>query len=229
VPLDGISLVPYLRSANSPSLREFAYAESFNVRNRDRAVRNDRYKLIDLSGAEALYDLLIDPFEQTDLLKGPLSPDKQYALDALRAEFDRLAGRASYFTFGSGCGGVTLGAVSGARPVLGQTFRTRIANLGSGAVAVFGLIGFSRTQWGAYTLPLDLGFLGIPGCRLYTSIDAMVPLPFNNRSATWKLPIPALPELAGWRFYQQGLVIDASANPVGAILTNAGQGCVERE
>lgn len=229
VALDGISLVPYLRAANSPSLREFAYAESFNARIHDRAVRNDRYKLIDRNGSEALYDLLIDPFEQTDLLKKPLSPDEHYALNVLRAEFDRLAGRASYFTFGSGCGGVTLGAVSGARPVLGQSFRTKISNLGSGAVAVFGLVGFSRTHWGTYSLPLDLGFLGMPTCRLYTSIDAMVPLSINHRSATWEVPIPALPELLGWRFYQQGLVIDASANQAGAIVTNAGQGCMERE
>jgi len=97
------------------------------------------------------------------------------------------------------------------RPMRGQTFRAKISNLGSSAAAACGLIGFLRTQWGAYTLPLHLGFPGMTGCRLYTSIDAMVPLPINSGAAKWELPIPSLPELLGMRFDQQGLVFGASA------------------
>ncbi|HIG10329.1 MAG: sulfatase-like hydrolase/transferase [bacterium] len=103
-PDDSVSLVPYLSQPQRPSLRRFVFAELFRPNGpvphakRKRAVRGKRYKLI-RRGREAvndeLYDLLVDRYEEQDLLalpQGALSPLAWRALEQLRAELDRLDG-----------------------------------------------------------------------------------------------------------------------------------------
>jgi arylsulfatase A-like enzyme len=94
---DSVSLVPYLAAPALPSLRTYAYAEMFRPNGpgpyteRQRAVRDARYKLIELYTQSSvphkveLYDLAQDPFEQTNLLLAPLTPDAQAAYTALAA------------------------------------------------------------------------------------------------------------------------------------------------
>lgn len=100
VELDGVSLVPALRDpAASP--RGVLYTERFkpngvvpdglNTSLWKRAIRDDRYKLIedhdpDYGTTLAMFDLAVDPAETTDLLRGTLSPREQQALTALLAE-----------------------------------------------------------------------------------------------------------------------------------------------
>jgi arylsulfatase A-like enzyme len=104
---DSVSLVPYLTDPDLPSIRTFAFAESFRplgfgpYTETHRAIRGARYKLIvdwpapatPESGApqpiERLFDLQSDPFELDDLLLHPtLTAAQEKALTALR---DRLA------------------------------------------------------------------------------------------------------------------------------------------
>jgi len=99
--MDGISIVPTLRGAPGAPVRQYVIAERFtpvgqldpSLWNKyDRMVRDDRYKLIhrELLGIEEFYDLLVDPYETTNLLPGGLSGPQQadyLELTALLASF----------------------------------------------------------------------------------------------------------------------------------------------
>ena len=66
-------------SASAPSVRPWVYAERFKpngegpYRRRERAARDQRYKLIRFRGekADRFYDLAIDPWEANPLPPGP--------------------------------------------------------------------------------------------------------------------------------------------------------------
>lgn len=92
---DSVSMLPYFRNPNA-SIREFAYAESYEPNgpgpytSHDRSVREARYKLIRQIGvADEFYDLLVDPFETADLMPN-LNLAEQAAYDRLLAELVRL-------------------------------------------------------------------------------------------------------------------------------------------
>ncbi len=95
-PEDSVSMVPLFRDPQAEG-REFVYAETFSPNGgtlpfaeHRRTVRNARYKLLRETGApDELYDLTLDPFEQTNLL---INPDAaaMAAFALLEAEFVRL-------------------------------------------------------------------------------------------------------------------------------------------
>jgi arylsulfatase A-like enzyme len=93
---DSISIVPYFADPDA-SLRPNVYTELFTpigsgplYADHLRAARETRYKLIREEGhADEFYDLLVDPFEGTNLLPG-LSTEEQTAFDALEAAFEAL-------------------------------------------------------------------------------------------------------------------------------------------
>ena len=233
VPLDGISIVPYLRNATQAPLRELLYVEQFGNNTDDqRAARGSRYKLIEFvdAGGEALFDLQADPFEQNSLLPGTRTADQQFAYDRLKAELNRLDGRATWFAFGAGCAGsagVPNLAAAGQAPRLGQTLDLTVANLGT-SPSVVGILGFSIERFAGFDLPLDLSALGMPSCQLLVAADVGQPLSPSGGSATWRIPIPASAPLLGNRFYQQVFVVDPTANNLGAVLSNAGYSVIEQ-
>jgi hypothetical protein len=112
---DSVSLKPYFSQPDLPSLRSWAYAENFRPNGfgpyliNNRAVRNDRFKLIEEQNKlhpvriERLYDLLADPFEQTDLLDGSLDPEQAAAYAELQALLAGLHG--PWTDLGSGLAG----------------------------------------------------------------------------------------------------------------------------
>ena len=131
---------------------------------------------------------------------------------------------AGFVRFGAGCAGTrgtpTLAAETDSRPWMGGTFRARLTGTGpSGAAAM--VLGLSRTSWGSQALPLDLGFAGMPTCRLLVSGEGSRSLAVANGSADWILPIPVAVNLAGATLYAQGVVTDPGANAAGAIVSNA--------
>ncbi|MEM7198867.1 MAG: kelch repeat-containing protein [Planctomycetota bacterium] len=131
----------------------------------------------------------------------------------------------TFIPFGAGCngsGGVPqLTAVSGSLPALGQTLQMDLAPLSQSVFVVpFGLVGGSRTTYATVPLPLDMGVLGAPGCSLHVAINVVLPMTKTGSSATWSLPIPFNLALAGRELYQQGFVLDAAANPFGAVTSN---------
>lgn len=72
---DSVSMVPYFDDPNL-SLRSTVYSESFSpnfqtlpFNNHERAIRDERYKLIRRTGeADEFFDLLTDPWESNDLV-----------------------------------------------------------------------------------------------------------------------------------------------------------------
>ena len=91
--IDGHSLVPYLENQAGERLREWVYAEKFHQRydeRAERALRNDRYKLLVRDNGRELYDLARDPLEETNLLEGPLTRDEQQALSWLEQRLAQL-------------------------------------------------------------------------------------------------------------------------------------------
>ena len=95
-PEDSVSMVPLFADPLARG-REFVYTEGFSPNGgtlpfaeHNRAVRNARYKLLRQTGlADELYDLDLDPFEQTNLL---INPDAAAlaAFSELEAELTRL-------------------------------------------------------------------------------------------------------------------------------------------
>ena len=95
VTLDSVSIVPYLSSPESPSRRDWVYADVFSgsflgVANANYAMRNDRYKLLRHEGREEFYDLSHDPYEHDDLLEGTMSAGQQAQYESLRDRIQAL-------------------------------------------------------------------------------------------------------------------------------------------
>lgn len=96
--IDGVSLVPHLRGDDVPG-RELAFAEIFTGTTPDTngssSLRNARFKLIRayrLAGApvDQFFDLQADPFENTDLLQGAMTPVQTANYVALRTATEQL-------------------------------------------------------------------------------------------------------------------------------------------
>ena len=136
------------------------------------------------------------------------------------------------WSFRINCGG---GGGGGAVPVLSnqgvpeitKSFDLRIAAAKATAPALF-TFGASRTQWGAFGLPLDLSPFGASGCSVLASIDAAVSVNTTaTGNASTTVNVPNIPALVGGKFYNQGLIFD-SHNSLGVVVTNGGEGTVGR-
>jgi arylsulfatase A-like enzyme len=82
---DSYSFKPSL-TALSEGIRAYNYAEVLdaNPMRSGHTIRNKRYKLINLdSGLQRFYDLMIDPFEQDNLMISPLSDSQSLAFQQL--------------------------------------------------------------------------------------------------------------------------------------------------
>jgi hypothetical protein len=137
---------------------------------------------------------------------------------------------ASYTPLGPGCRGTsgapTLSAPPGSLPWIDDTFDVDLLQAPPTGAA-FMATGFSSSAWGGRPLPLDLGPFGAPGCPL--RVAPFVWFPFARLASgtpRWRLSIPNDPRLAGLVFYNQALVLDAGANPLGAVVSDAQQGKV---
>lgn len=144
----------------------------------------------------------------------------------LRETWEYFGSPATFEALGSGCLGtvgvpiLTVSAIGG--PWVSESLNVRISNLPSGLVSVpFGLIGFSNVTWGSLPLPYSLNALGAPNCNLLVSTDDVIQLINQGGHAVWSLRIPSLAILVGAEFFQQGLVLDRSANQLGVVLSNA--------
>jgi hypothetical protein len=137
---------------------------------------------------------------------------------------------ASFARFGAGCAGsagTPLLEANGQRPWMGESFTLFLSNLPPGRSTLIWL-GRSNTRLGPTTLPLDLTPLGMTGCSLLVSPEHYFPVFNFSGAARWTLAIPRDPSLLGETFFNQALVVDPSANPFGAIVSNGGQGVFGR-
>ena len=104
-------------------------------------------------------------------------------------------------------------------PMIGQAYLQQINNLPlSAAVHV---IGFSNQTSLLGPLPLDLGVLGAPGCKLRISLDSTMFLAGSQGSAVFAMQIPNQASLVGRRFYEQAAALDPTANALGITISPA--------
>ena len=128
--------------------------------------------------------------------------------------------------FGTGCpaGSSSPALVSdaGSLPWIGATYSARLVNLGASAAhnPAFIMLGDSKTQWGTTPLPLDLGFISMPGCLLYTNPILTNGLTNTSGTATWFIPLPQATALVGSSLFVQGGVRSPAANLLGVAMSN---------
>jgi arylsulfatase A-like enzyme len=101
LPQDTVSFLPYIKNQSHPAPRTTAFVgrRSSGAANADfqRAVRNDRYKLLRFTvtstgvTTEEFYDLQVDPLEATNILLRALTPTEQTNLDSLRTRLAELS------------------------------------------------------------------------------------------------------------------------------------------
>lgn len=130
-------------------------------------------------------------------------------------------GLAIYQVFGAGCAG-SLGVPQNqlvSLPKIGQTLSANFTNLPTN-VAVH-MLGFSRTVSNFGPLPVSLAPFGAPGCSGHVSADAVSLMLGVGNTANFAWTLPNDPSFLGARFYNQALALDPSANPLGAVTSNA--------
>lgn len=130
---------------------------------------------------------------------------------------------ASYAVFGSGCPGTNNLPPRLAHsdyPLLGSNFAVDLHDGRSNSVA---LLVTSQTA----QAPIDLTFLGMPGCSLLVPLDVTSLVPTNTDGrGSFVLSIPNNPALTGAALEQQYFVLDPGANTFGMVASNAATGNV---
>src|SRR5262249_54630208 len=137
---------------------------------------------------------------------------------------------ATWHASGAGCPGAAgvplLQPANGARPVLGQPFALQLQSITGGALAALA-VGFSDATWSGGPLPASLASIGMPGCSLLVSPDAMFLASASAAGvAGWTLALPNTPAFAGTRLFAQGFALDPTTNALGAVAANAGTAVV---
>lgn len=160
-----------------------------------------------------------------------------YPLDATGGATARLYGSGAGATTGSlernyglvmGLRALTHTAVpmlyTDSTPQIGDTFRVRLAQARPSSWAAI-LLGISDTNWAGMSLPMDLGFLGAPGCALLTSVEDVQRINTDARgTGSFSYALPNSIYLLGVRFYNQFLVADPGVNAFGFAVSNGGVG-----
>lgn len=109
-------------------------------------------------------------------------------------------------------------------PQIGNTFRVRVDQATPSTVAVLAL-GWSNTSWNGTPLPWSLGALGAPGCAVLAE-PALTNLLVIGAAGTGNVQytLPNQLQALGSSFYNQALVFDPVANPLGLVVSNGGHG-----
>ncbi len=230
VPLDSISMAPYLASATQTPLRPVAHVElfGFSSTTTGHAVRDARWKLIRFTATGArdeLYDLAADPQEQVNLFSASMTPEQRAAYETLRVAAAALRGEPLALEFGSGCAGsagVPVLSAPGGGPRIGASFTLRVASLSATASGALLLLGASRTLIGTVPLPIELSAFGMPTCQLHTSSEVVLPMPAPVQRATQTaLAVPNDTALISVTFFAQAFVVELLANPASLIVAPA--------
>ncbi len=124
-------------------------------------------------------------------------------------------------TYGTGCGTPVLGFLPTANPIIGTTAGALISNAPTSFAGV--TMGWSDSHLaGVPLLPLDLAFIGMPGCSMLVSNDVFG-LPVTPLTATtlqFDYAIPYAPHLLGTHVYVQAYCVAPSGNPLQIIASN---------
>lgn len=128
----------------------------------------------------------------------------------------------SYTTFGAGCAssaGIAANTADSA-PTIGATTTITLAPTPAVTVAIL-VIGSSNTFSTSFgPLPLDLNFLGAPGCNGRVSDDVAQFFAIGAGSVAYPVGIPNDPFFVGLSVYTQGVVFE-NINSLGFVLSDA--------
>jgi hypothetical protein len=173
-----------------------------------------------------------DPTRQAlQLVGGANIPGTDYPCPNLRDVWSYIPGQAGvdYTFFGNACPGSAgapyLELLPNTLPFAGRPFSLMVKNAPFFA-PVFMLVGASDQVWYGNPLPLALGPVGAAGCSLLTGPDVVYPTTNLFGTALWTATLPS--GLAGATIFNQGVILDASANALGLSLTNGGRAIVGR-
>jgi len=104
----------------------------------------------------------------------------------------------------------------------GGAFAASLEHTLSQPTAALVWAGLSASRWGAASLPLDLAFLGAPGCALRASLEWPVAVVASGGAfPPVSLPIPASPAYGFAELFAQGLAVAPGANPAGLVVSPA--------
>ncbi len=194
----GFMRVPFKNSSGVITPREY----TFGVFNYDFAVQ-------EVSGRNVMGDA------ELELVWNRISA----AMDT----WDNYTAGALTSLAGAGCAGsngVPLHTATGT-PEIGQSVTYRLANAPNFAVCAT-MFGFDNVSWNGAPLPVELGPIGAPGCRI--RINAVITDPaFTSLTGTSQVTLPFAndPSLIGRQLFTQYLVVDAPANALGITFSNA--------
>ena len=102
-----------------------------------------------------------------------------------------------------------------ARPVIGTSI-----DLASSSIPPAGLLGLTIFGFTEYGNGIDLAFLGMPTCSLYSSLDVLASFLPAIGSGSTPLSIPNVPGLAGTIVSSQSAVMVPGINPFGFVSSN---------
>lgn len=124
-------------------------------------------------------------------------------------------GAAGYGYIGAGCAGAlgVPGNVATSQPIIGTTSVWTINRLPFDIGIM--VLGVTRVP------PIDLAFLGMPGCPLYESADSTLTIVGTGNQASLSFPIPNNVAFLGFQIYSQALSLDFAANPFGFAISDA--------
>lgn len=124
-------------------------------------------------------------------------------------------------SIGAGCAGsFGVPALSATPPELGKPVALRCTNLRPGQQGLFAL-GVSSTTYQGLPLPIDLTWLGMPGCFARTSAESLVLGTNSTGELVTTLPVPATAATLGFQFFAQAYSQDPPINAFGAAVSNA--------
>lgn len=132
-----------------------------------------------------------------------------------------LGYRSAATAYGNGCGNpnLSLAAAGSSVPSLGTTARVEVGNIPSTTANL--MMGWSRTQFGFYPLPLTLTGFGMTGCELLQSSEFSLPATSSSAgTASYELAIPNWGGLLGIRLHLQAWAPAPGANAAGVIASN---------
>jgi hypothetical protein len=115
------------------------------------------------------------------------------------------------------CGGQVpnVALASSARPVLGTTIDLNTTNIPSGSLVGLSILSLTQLPTG-----LDLWFLGMPTCKLYSGVDVLNTFATPGSSGTFAWAIPNVPAASGVVVMSQSAIWNPGANAFGFLTSN---------
>jgi len=124
--------------------------------------------------------------------------------------------------YGMGCGSpvLTFTPDANARPVMGQVASATIFDSPTSIAAV--ALGFSDSLWGQVALPTSLAGVGLPGCELLQSSEALGlgVSPLTPSTMSFSLGVPDDLILLGTHAYIQAYAFAPGHNPAQIVVSN---------